>query len=177
MRSSNDYRFSHPLLAKPVPADSPNAQRKSKPLPPVVAVTPLAFGTQQSASEPLIEYRSADQMNEADRDLAARAEPSIREGVRLAGIDFDKGKWTYRQLVCKALPGHVFLLFNSDSGRHDASSFSAAVPRSSTRPVSTSFPSSGVVIRCIRLFRSTRLRFPPSTTFALTSLKVMPRIG
>jgi hypothetical protein len=117
----------------PLTAGSTNTQYKTKPLPPVVAITPFAFSTPESASEPLIAYRSADQMNEADRDLAAKAVPSIREGATLAGIDFDKGGWTYQQLVCKALPGHVFLLFNNNSGRHDASSFSAAIPRSSSK--------------------------------------------
>jgi len=70
-------------------------------------------------------------MTEMDRHLAASAEPSIREGATLAGIEFDKGKWTYQQLVCQALPGHVFLLFHENNGAGDRSLFSAAIPRSS----------------------------------------------
>ncbi len=49
----------------------------------------------------------------------------------MAGIEFDKEKWTDQQLVCEALPGHVFLLFNENKGAGDRSLFSAAIPRSS----------------------------------------------
>jgi hypothetical protein len=70
-------------------------------------------------------------MTEMDRHLAASAEQSIREGATMEGIEFDKGKWSYEQLVCKALPDHVFLLFHENNGAGDRSLFSAAIPRSS----------------------------------------------
>jgi hypothetical protein len=90
---------------------------------------PFSDGAPQSARVKLTEFRSESEMTAEDRDLAARAEPSIREGAALAGIEFDRGKWTRQQLVCQALPGHMFLVFKSDNGAGDVSLFSAAILR------------------------------------------------
>jgi hypothetical protein len=68
-------------------------------------------------------------MSEADRALAAKTQPSIREAAELAGVEFDKGKWSYRQLECQAVPNHLFLLFEGDGGAGDVSLFSASIPR------------------------------------------------
>ncbi|MGA9062456.1 MAG: hypothetical protein WB341_12405 [Terracidiphilus sp.] len=99
-------------------------------MPPVQTLTPFSAGPSSSASVKLIEFRSEGRMTGQDRELAASAEPSIREGAALAGIEFDKGTWTYQQLVCQALPGHVLLLFKSNNGAGDISLFSAAISRS-----------------------------------------------
>ncbi len=64
-----------------------------------------------------------------DRDLAAGEQSTIRARAELAGMEFGKGKWTYQQLVCQALPGHLFLLFEANKGPGDVSLFSAVVPR------------------------------------------------
>jgi hypothetical protein len=55
-------------------------------------------------------------MTQTARDLAASAEPAIRDGAALAGIEFANGTWSYQQLVCQAFPGHMFLLFQSNRG-------------------------------------------------------------
>jgi hypothetical protein len=68
-------------------------------------------------------------MNGIDRDLVAKARLAIREAAEFAGIEFDKGKWSYQQLECQAIPGHLFLLFQGDSGAGDVSLFTASIPR------------------------------------------------
>jgi hypothetical protein len=45
-------------------------------------------------------------------------------------MEFDAGNWSYQQLVCKALPAHVFLIFKEDNGPGDVSMFSASIPSS-----------------------------------------------
>ena len=74
-------------------------------------------------------YLSESQMTEMDRNLETSAEPSILERATMAGIEFDKGNWSYEQLACQALPGYVFLLFQENNGAGDRSFFSAAIPR------------------------------------------------
>jgi hypothetical protein len=80
-------------------------------------------------------YLAQDQISSADRALAASSDRSIHEGATLAGMELNVGKWSYQQLVCKALPDHVFLLYRGDNGPSDQSLFSAAIPRGSKRRV------------------------------------------
>jgi len=68
-------------------------------------------------------------MTQPDRDLADGAQASIRENTTLAGIEFGQGKWTYQQLECQALPGHLFLIYKGENGAGDISLFSAAIAR------------------------------------------------
>jgi hypothetical protein len=76
-----------------------------------------------------IEILSADQMTRHDRDLEADAEASIQERAGFQNLEFNEGSWTYRQLVCPALPNHLFLRFSRNEGTSEASMFSAAIPR------------------------------------------------
>ena len=117
--------------AKPVLSDSSGASYKTRPVPVTEIAAPFSLDTQAPGSANPIEYFSESRMTEMDRNLAASAKPSIREGATMAGIDFDKGKWSYEQLACQALPGHVFLLFHENQGAGDQSLFSAAILRSS----------------------------------------------
>jgi hypothetical protein len=116
--------------AAPVPSDSSGASYKTRPVPATEIVAPFSLDASPSTSANPIEFRSESQMTEMDSNLAASAEPSIREGATMAGIEFDKGKWSYEELVCQALPGHVLLLFHENNGAGDRSLFSAAIPRS-----------------------------------------------
>ena len=75
------------------------------------------------------EYLPESRMSGADRDLAANAETSIREAATVAGFEFGKGGWSYQQLVCQALPEHLFLLYEWNYGAGDKSLFSAAIAR------------------------------------------------
>jgi len=113
-----------------VPSNSSGAFYKTRPVPATEIVAPFSLDASPAESANPVEFRSESQMSEMDRNLAASAEPSIREGATMAGIDFNTGKWSYQELVCQALPGHVFLLFDENNGAGDRSLFSAAIPRS-----------------------------------------------
>ncbi len=76
-----------------------------------------------------IEFRSVEQMSEKDRLQAANAEGSIAESTRYAGLEFNQGQWSYRQVVCPALPNHIFLRFLRNSGTGDSTVFTASIPR------------------------------------------------
>jgi hypothetical protein len=115
--------------ARTLPTDLSGATYKARPIPQVEVPTPFA------TSPPLLEktdpltFLSADQMSAADRALVSSTDTKIRETATLAGMELAVGRWDYQQLVCKALPGHVFLIYESENGPGDSSLFSAAIPR------------------------------------------------
>jgi hypothetical protein len=74
-----------------------------------------------------IECPFAGRMHRAQLRLVCRGSPD--RNLTFAGIEFDKGKLSYQQLQCQALPGHLLLLFTGDSGAGDVSLFSVAIPR------------------------------------------------
>jgi len=77
----------------------------------------------------LVGFRAYEQMSRQDRDLAADGESAIGERAGFAGLEFNEGKWAYRQIVCPALPGHLLLQFTRNNGAGDTSMFSASIPR------------------------------------------------
>lgn len=95
------------------------------------AVPPVPFSAESEAAKRVapIEYRSLDQMTEKDRNLAADAEASIGEHAGHVDLEFNQGKWSYRQVVCPAFPNHIFLRFTRNNGTGDVSIFTASVPR------------------------------------------------
>ena len=101
----------------------------ARPVPQAKTLTPFSTNASSSGIGQFIVYRPLEQMSQSDRDLAAKTLPAIRDAAVFAGIEFDKEKWSYRQLECQALPGHLFLLFAGNSGVSDASLFSAAIQR------------------------------------------------
>ncbi len=68
-------------------------------------------------------------MTRKDLDLEADAESTIRERAALAGMDFEQGKWNYRQVLCPVLPNHILLKFTRNNGAGDKSVFTASIPR------------------------------------------------
>ena len=118
-----------PYAVTPVPEVSSGASYKSRPVPSPLNLSPFQSETPQSSSTELIEFRSQNQMTQPDRNLADGAQASIREAATLASIEFGQGKWTYQQLACQALPGHLFLLYKGENGADDISLFSAAIAR------------------------------------------------
>jgi len=74
-------------------------------------------------------FKSAEEMTAQDRTDAANAEAAIGEKAGFMGLGYDQGKWTYRELVCGALPNHLFLQYTRNNGVGDVSLFSASVPR------------------------------------------------
>jgi hypothetical protein len=100
----------------------------AKPVPDHPAPTPFPPGAALQVARS-IELRSPDAMAEQDRMLEADAESSIAERAGYANIAFNQGKWSYSQLVCPALPNHLFLRFTRNNGTGDLSLFSASIPR------------------------------------------------
>lgn len=113
---------------KQLPSDLSGSSYPTRPIPQVEVITPFPVNAPPDKNP--LEYRQQSQMTEPDRALVESVNPSIREGASFAGMEFDSGNWSYQQLVCKALPAHVFLIFEEDKGPGDVSMFSAAIPRS-----------------------------------------------
>jgi len=113
-----------------VPADESGASYKSTPIPEGKIETPFSLDTKAPAGGDLLQYRSEDEMTAEDRALVEKVDHSIREGAAMAGIEFDKGSWSREQIVCQAMPGHIFLLYKGNNGAGDVSLFSAAISRS-----------------------------------------------
>jgi hypothetical protein len=90
---------------------------------------PFSLGSQTAAAAASVEFRSYDRMTPRDRDLAADAESTINERAGYDGLEFNQGKWSYQQVVCSALPNHLFLQFTRNNGAGDLSVFSASIPR------------------------------------------------
>lgn len=110
-----------PASAAPQPIVRQTAQR---PL-------PYSLGNGMPDSAASLEFRAESQISQQDRALWAGAQASIIERARVAGVDFNQGSWEARQIVCSALPDHLFLTFTHGSGSGDASVFTASIPRGS----------------------------------------------
>jgi hypothetical protein len=110
--------------ASPVP-DPPSA----RPVPSRFPATPFPPGEGPLEIARSIRLLSPEQMTEAGRMLEADAESSIAERAGFNDIAFNQGKWGYEQLVCPALPHHLFLRFTRNNGTHDVSVFSVSIPR------------------------------------------------
>jgi len=102
---------------------------KVRPVPEAVPPMPFPPGSETPGPVAPIEFRSASQMTQKDADLEADAESSIAEHTARIGLQFTRGAWSYRQLVCPALPNHLFLRFLRNGGTGDVSVFTASVPR------------------------------------------------
>jgi hypothetical protein len=104
----------------PQPHHVRKADRRPMPFPP---------GSETQAPATSLEFRTYDQMSPQDHDLAADAESAIGERAGFVGLEFNQGKWSYQQIVCSALPNHLFLQFTRNNGTGDVSVFSASIPR------------------------------------------------
>ena len=76
-----------------------------------------------------VEFRILDQMTERDRLQATNAESSIAEQAKYSNLEFNEGQWAYQQVVCPALPNHIFLRFLRNNGTGDVTVFTASIPR------------------------------------------------
>jgi len=102
----------------------------AKTLPVPSSIPPGIFDPDShSASARSIRILSEDQMTSEDRDLLANAESSIQERAGVENLEFNESGWTYHQLVCPALPRHLFLRFTRDDNTRQMSLFSVAIPR------------------------------------------------
>jgi hypothetical protein len=123
---ASDTQRTVPYPVRPVPSESSPNPYPTKPVPKTLS---LPSENSSIASEHFIVYRPQEQMNESDRDLAAKSQPAIRTAAEFAGIEFDNAQWSYQQLECQAIPSHLILLFQSNVGAGNASLFSASIPR------------------------------------------------
>jgi hypothetical protein len=71
----------------------------------------------------------SSQMTERDRRLAVNAESSIAKQDRDSNLEFNKRHWVYQQILCPALPNHIFLRYLGNNGGGDATVFTASIPR------------------------------------------------
>jgi hypothetical protein len=108
---------------KDVPADPPKVKELH------LVERPVPFSLEARGNADTVEFRTVDQMSPKDRDLVADAESSIAERARRVGIEYSEGQWNYQQVVCPALPNHIFLQFMRSNGTRDTSVFSASIPR------------------------------------------------
>ena len=119
-----------PLRAQTVtqiPADATAPQQKT--IAPPVRLKPYFSDSTDPARPHSVEFRTVAEMTEADRLQAANAESSVAEHTRYTGLEFNEGQWSYEQVVCPALPGHIFLRFLRNNGTGDVSMFTASIPR------------------------------------------------
>jgi hypothetical protein len=142
-RAQTGSESTTPPNAKPVPE-----RTVPMPFPPGAGPTEIARS---------IQLRSPDAMSEQDRLLEADSESSIAERAGYADIAFNEGQWSYRQLVCPALPNHLFLRFTRNNGAGDVSVFSASIPRNGEGH-----------IRIIPIERRSYSLFSPAPVNALT---------
>jgi hypothetical protein len=96
---------------------------------PFVPPAPFSIDATADRKTPLVEFLSLNQMTARDREQAANAESSIGEHVGHVGLEFNEGQWSYEQVVCPALPNHIFLRFLRNNGKGDVSVFTASIPR------------------------------------------------
>jgi hypothetical protein len=137
--------------------DASGARVKTIPAPVQVgSASPFAINGQAGTARS-IQVLPEAQMTRNDLDLLANAESSIQEEAGMENLEFNEGGWTYHQLVCPALPNHLFLRFTRDSGTQQMSMFSAAIPRNGDGRV-----------RIIPIVRKGYSLFSPAPIAALT---------
>ena len=109
--------------------EMPSAEMQGRIVPAPVPPGPFSADAPTGKADLSIQFRSATQMTERDRNLAADAESSIAEHAGFTGFELEQGKWSYRQIMCPALPGHLFLQYRRNNGRGDLTVFTASIPR------------------------------------------------
>src|SRR6266536_809247 len=119
----------HSLYGQTTSEQIPVTSSKGKPVP--APIEPKPFSAEAPKKKPAfsIDFRSAEEMSEKDRLLVADAESSIAEHAGFAGFELDQTTWSYQQMVCPALPNHLFLRYMRNNGTGDVSVFSASIPR------------------------------------------------
>ncbi|HET7103686.1 MAG TPA: hypothetical protein VFI20_06335 [Terracidiphilus sp.] len=131
------------------------AQERAVPPP----VSPAPFSPQVAGQRSLaaVVFIPASRMSGTDRLLAGNAAPSIAGHAARSGFDLGHGAWTHEQIVCRALPGHLFLQYTLNNGARDVTVFSASVPRNGQGR-----------IRIIPILRRSYSLFSPAPVNALT---------
>jgi hypothetical protein len=100
-----------------------------KPQPALSRPLLFPYGSGAAKNDSSVVYLDADQVSQADRELAAASEGEIRARAGFHGIDAAQGQWSWRQVACPALPHHLFLLFLRSEGVGGQSLFSVSIPQ------------------------------------------------
>lgn len=129
---------------------------KVRPVAEVPRPMPFPPNTEDSGRVHSIEFLAPDRMAQRDSNLAAGAEAAIAERAGFAGLEFNQGKWSYQQIICPALPNHLYLRFTRNDGAGDVSLFSASISRGEDR------------VRIIPIQRRGYSLFSPAPINALT---------
>ena len=108
---------------------APLPQGRTHIVPPGIPPAPFDPSSDHAHPAVSIEFRPAAHMLPADRELASNAESSVAEHAARSGFDMNSGDWSYQQIVCPALPGHLFLQYTRNNGAGDVTVFSASIPR------------------------------------------------
>ncbi len=93
------------------------------------AQSPFALGREAPPSSTDVQFRSPGQMTPADHSLLVSSQAAIARHAANNALQFNQGNWTYRQIVCRALPNHLFLRFSRGAGPADLSLFTVSIPR------------------------------------------------
>lgn len=94
-----------------------------------ISQAPFARSNRHLADPFRLEMRPAAQMTREDQDLVANAQSYIQERAGFETLEFNEGSWAYTQIVCPALPNHLFVRFSRDDGTRQTSMFSVSIPR------------------------------------------------
>lgn len=114
---------------------APDASRKVRQVPSEVAPRPFSLDSSNSAASSYelqalsIGFRPSAELTPEDRLLVADAESSIAEHAARFGYNLSSEGWAFDQILCPALPGHLFLRYERNAGRGDVTLFSASIPR------------------------------------------------
>jgi hypothetical protein len=95
-------------------------------------VSPVFPLNARSAARQTLEFRSPQEMTQADRELAQANEVEIARRAALQGFAMDRdgaGNWGYEQAVCPVFPGHLILEYSRGDSAGDATMFSVVIPR------------------------------------------------
>jgi hypothetical protein len=136
---------------------APSGMPSGKIVKPASRPVPFSIDNGKPESAAPLDFRSLDQMMDSDRALAADSESAISERATAAGFNFNQGKWSLQQIVCPALPDHLFLQYTRDAGTGDVSVFSASIPRGNLAQ-----------LRIITILRRSYSLFSPAPVNALT---------
>lgn len=119
------------LLCAPCKAQEPRSIPASPAPQPIVretAARPMPFSLGEERPAAPLEFRADNQISPQDRDLWTNALTAISQRANAAGLDFNQGVWEARQILCSALPDHLFLTFTRGASS-DTTAFTASIPR------------------------------------------------
>lgn len=91
--------------------------------------TPFSIDRKSPSISTDVQFLSPERMSAADRRLQADSQADIARRAGYNALQFNPGEWSYRQIVCRALPNHLFLRYTRGAGARDRSVFTVSIPR------------------------------------------------